>query len=69
MKVYFYISMQELYKAVIEAENNTKSRAKKKVKTKGKEVIYEAESEEDFEEEAINGSESEAEDCIIVDDK
>jgi len=52
---------------VVEAENDTKSRAKKKVKTKGKEVMYEAESEEDFEEEAINGSKSEAEDCIIVD--
>ena len=69
MKGHFYISTQELYKAVVEAENNTKSRAKKKVKTKGKEVLYKAESEEDIEEEAIDKSESEAEDCIIVDDK
>ena len=54
---------------MVEAENNTKSQAKKKVKIKEKEVLYKAESEEDFEEEAINGSESEAEDCIIVDDE
>jgi hypothetical protein len=69
LKGHFHISTQELYKAVVEAENDTKSRAKKKVKTKGKEVLYEAESEEDIEEEAIDESESEAEDCIIVDDK
>ena len=69
MKGHFYISTQELYKAVVEAENNTKSRAKKKVKTKGKEVSYEAESEEDFEEEVINKSESKAKDYIIVDNE
>ena len=37
------------------------------MKTKEKEVLYKAESEEDIEEEAIDKSESEAEDCIIVD--
>ena len=69
LKGHFHISTQELHKAVVEAENDTKSRVKKKVKTKGKEVLYKAESEEDFEEEAINESKSEAEDCIIVDDE
>ena len=67
MKGHFYISTQELYKAVVEAESDTKSQAKKKVKTKGKEVLYKAESEEDIEEEAIDKLESEAGDCIIVD--
>ena len=54
---------------MVEAENNTKSRAKKKVKTKEKEVLYKAESKEDIEEEAIDKSESKAKDCIIVDNK
>ena len=54
---------------MVEAENDTKSRAKKKVKTKEKEVLYKAKSKEDFEEEAINGSKSKAKDCIIVDNK
>ena len=52
---------------MVEAENNTKSRAKKKVKTKEKEVLYKAESKEDIEEEAIDELESKARDCIIVD--
>jgi hypothetical protein len=40
---------------------------KKKVKTKGMAVLYKAESEENVEEEARDESESEIEDCIIVD--
>ena len=69
LKGHFYISTQELYKVVVEAKSDTKSQAKKKIKTKGKEVLYKAKSKEDFEEEAINGSKSKAEDCIIVDNK
>ena len=67
MKGHFYISTQELYKAVVEAESDIKSQAKKKVKTKGKEVLYKAKSKEDIEEEAIDELESKARDCIIVD--
>ena len=52
---------------VIEAEKVTKERAAKKAKSKGKGVIQEAEIEEDDEEEAIDESESKAEDYIIVD--
>ncbi|KFY11349.1 hypothetical protein V491_07247 [Pseudogymnoascus sp. VKM F-3775] len=67
LKGHFHISTQELLKGVVEAELDTKTRAKKNVKTKGRAVSYEAESEEDIEEEARDESESEIEDCIIVD--
>jgi hypothetical protein len=66
LKGQFLISTQELLKGVEEAELDIKTRAKKKVNTKGKAVLYKAESEEDNEEEAMDELESEAEDCIIV---
>jgi hypothetical protein len=69
LKGHFYISTQELHKGVVEAELDTKTRAKKKMKTKGRAVSYEAESEEDIEEEARDELESEIEDCVIVDVK
>jgi hypothetical protein len=69
LKGHFHISTQELLKGVVEAELDTKTRAKKNVKTKGRVVSYKAESEEDIEEEARDESESEIEDCIIVDVK
>src|ERR1700710_2017183 len=65
LKGQFLISTQELLKEVQEAELDTKTRAKKKAKTKGRAVLYEAESEEDIEEEASDELESEPEDCII----
>ena len=37
------------------------------MKTKERAILYKAESEEDIEEEARDESESEIEDCIIVD--
>ena len=52
---------------VIEAEKETKERAAKKRNSKGKGVIQGAEIKEDNKEEAMDESESDAEDCIIVD--
>ena len=54
---------------MVEAKNNIKSQAKKKVKIKEKEVLYKAKSKEDIKEEAIDKLESKAKDCIIVDNK
>ena len=68
LKGNFHISMQELHKGVVEAELDTKTRAKKKVKTKERTVLYEAESKEDIEE-ARDELESKFEDCNIVDVK
>jgi hypothetical protein len=59
--------MQELYSVVIEAEKTTKMQARKKGKKKVKGISYKTKSEEDIEEEAIDESESEIGDCIIVD--
>ena len=67
MKGHFHISTQELHKAVVEAELDTKTRAKKNVKTKGRAISYNTESEGDIEEEAMDELESEIKDCIIVD--
>ena len=64
---HFYISTQVLLDGVIEAEKETKKRVAKKGKSKGKDIVREVEIEEDDEEEAIDKSESEAEDCIVVD--
>jgi hypothetical protein len=63
----FHISTRELHKAVEEAELDTKTRTKKKVKTNRRAVLYEAVSEEDIEEGARDESGSEIEDYIIVD--
>lgn len=67
MKSHFYISTQELYNAIILVEKATKERASKKRKTKGKEILEEAEIDGDTEEEAEDESESEIGDCIIID--
>jgi hypothetical protein len=67
LKGHFHVSTQALCDAVVEAEKSRKRRAGKKVKTKGKAISYNAESEEDIEEEAEDQSESEIGDCIIVD--
>ena len=67
LKGHFHVSTQELCDAVINAEKETKRRARKRAKTKGKTDSYETESEEDIEEEDQHKSESEIEDCIIVD--
>ena len=64
---HFHISTQVLLDGVIEAEKETKERAAKKRNSKGKGVVRGAEIEEDNEEEAMDESESDAEDCIIVD--
>lgn len=52
LKGHFFISIQELLKKVKEAELNTKTQIKKKVKTKNKAVLYNTESEKDIKEEA-----------------
>jgi hypothetical protein len=67
LKGHFYISTQELCDAVVAAEKDTKDRASKKRKTKGKEISEEAEIDRDTEEEAEDESESEIGDCITVD--
>ena len=64
---HFHISIQVLLDRVIKAEKEIKERAAKKRNSKGKGVIRGAEIEEDNEEEAMDESESDAEDCIIVD--
>ena len=64
---HFHISTQALLDGVIAAEKETKERAAKKGKKNRKEVVDKAEFEGDDEEEAIDKSESETEDCIIVD--
>jgi hypothetical protein len=64
---HFYISMQELLDKVKEAKKETKERAAKKGKIKGKDIIQDAKNKEDKEEEAINKLESDLENCIIVD--
>ena len=67
MKGHFHISTQELHKAVVEAELDTKTRAKKNIKTKDRAISYDTKSERDIEEEAMDKLESKIEDCIIVD--
>ena len=67
MKGYFYVSTQELYNVVIEAEKATKRQARKKIKTKRKTNLYKTESERDIKEEGQDESESETRDYIIVD--
>jgi hypothetical protein len=64
---HFHISTQVLLDGVIEAEKETKERVGKKRKSKGKRAVRAAEIEEDNEEEAIDVSESDVEDYIIVD--
>ena len=64
---HFHISTQALLDRVINAEKETKKRVAKRGKSKGKGVVREAEIDEDNEEEPTDRSESEAEDCIIVD--
>jgi hypothetical protein len=66
LKGHFHISTQELCDAVVEAEKDTKERAKKKEKKKTKAISYESESGEEVEEEEQEESESEVIDCIIV---
>ena len=66
LKGHHHISTQALYNAVVEAENETKRQAKKKGKKKGKAIAYETESNRDDEEEVEDQSESDVEDCIIV---
>ena len=61
--------MQELCDIVVEAEKATKKQASKNDKTKGKSVLYEVESDKDIEEEAEDQSESDIQDCIVVDFK
>jgi hypothetical protein len=67
LKGHFHISTQELCAAVVKAEKVTRKQARKKVKTKGKAILYDTESEKDTEEEAQDGIESDLEDCIVVD--
>ena len=64
---YVTLSTQELLDGVKRAEKETKERVAKKRKIKGKNIVRDAEIEEDDEEEAIDELESDAEDCIIVD--
>ena len=52
---------------VIKTEKEIKEWVAKKSKSKGKGVTREAEIKEDNNKEAIDKSESKAEDCIIVD--
>ena len=64
---HFHISIQELLDRVKEAKRETKERTAKKGKIKDKDIIRDTENEENKEEEAINKSESDLENCIIVD--
>lgn len=64
---HFHISTQELLNGVKKAEQETKERAAKKGKMKGEDIVQDAESEDNDEKEAIDESESDIEDCIIVD--
>ena len=64
---HFHISTQALLDGVIAAEKETKERASKKSKKNSKEVVDKAKFKGDNKEEAIDKSESETEDCIIVD--
>jgi hypothetical protein len=65
LKGHFHISTQELCDVVVEAEKDTKS-GRRKWEKKRKVISYESESEEEVEEDAMDESESEIEDCIIV---
>ncbi|KFZ24776.1 hypothetical protein V502_00745 [Pseudogymnoascus sp. VKM F-4520 (FW-2644)] len=67
LKGHFHISTQELCNAVVEAEKAAKKPVGKKGRKRSKAALYEAESEEDVEDEALDAIESEDEDCIIVD--
>jgi len=67
LKGHFFISIQELLKKVKEAELNTKTQIKKKVKTKNKAVLYNIENKEDIEDEAQDEIESDIKNYIIVD--
>ncbi|KAK6591848.1 hypothetical protein H4I96_12125 [Botrytis cinerea] len=67
LKGHFNISTQELCDAVVEAEKATKKQTGKNGNGKGKAIMYNTEIDEDNEEEAEDGSESEIGDCIIVD--
>ncbi len=58
--------MQELYKVIVAAKLDTKNRVKKRVGIKGRAILYEAKSEEEIKEEAIEEPESETKDYIIV---
>ena len=64
---HFHISIQVLLDRVIEAKKETKERVAKKRNPKGKGVIQGAKIEEDNEEEAMDKSESDIKDYIIVD--
>ena len=67
LKGHFHISTQELYDAVMEAENVTQKQSQKKRKTKGKHASSDDEIEEYIEEEAEEHSWSDTGSCIIVD--
>jgi hypothetical protein len=67
LKGHFHISTQELCDAVAEAEKATKTQVRKRRKSKGNAMVYEADVDEELEEEVEDGSESENGDCIIVD--
>ena len=67
LRGYFYISIEELYIAVVTAENETRARTGKKSKKKGKNILYEVVSDEDTKEETQEEINSDIEDCIIVD--
>lgn len=67
LKNHFYISTQELCDAVVEAEKTTKYQVKRKRKRQSKSVLYEAEIDKNIEEKTEDQSESEVENCIIVD--
>ncbi|ODQ68741.1 hypothetical protein LIPSTDRAFT_60142, partial [Lipomyces starkeyi NRRL Y-11557] len=62
-----HVSTQELCDAVAAAEKDSKTRASKRRKKKGKGISYETESEGDIEEGTQDEFESDTEDCIIVD--
>jgi hypothetical protein len=66
LKGHFHISTPELRDAVVIAEEETASRAKGKG-GKVKNASYELDSEMKVEEEVGDESESEIEDCIVVD--
>lgn len=66
LKGHFHISTQELCDVVVEAEKVTKTQARKKVKERGRELLYGTEIEEEIEGEAQDESESDKEGCIIV---
>jgi hypothetical protein len=67
LKGIFRISTEQLRAAVVAAEKETKEQAEKRSKTKGKNILCEAESEQRIEQDIQEEIDSVIKDCIVVD--